>query len=97
MLDEIRSRNEARKRLEAAATPGPWKDRPSPVQQKSFRCIYFGPSRDEQYATSALEPGDARFIANARNHPASADIDTLLAEIERLKAFEELASPKGNP
>lgn len=48
-----------------AHTPGPWTHRPSPVDRKPYRCVYFSTKRDEPYATSALEPDDARLIAAA--------------------------------
>lgn len=68
------------------ATPGPWKDRPSPVDPKPFRCIFFGPSVGTLYNTSALLPQDAKFVASARQDiPTLADaVVELAAEVERL-------------
>jgi hypothetical protein len=46
-------------------TPVPWISRPSPVDPKPYRCVFFGTSRDEPYCTSALLPADAKLIAAA--------------------------------
>jgi hypothetical protein len=46
-------------------TPGPWTHRPSPVDPKPYRCVYFSTKRDEPYSTSALLPADAKLISAA--------------------------------
>lgn len=78
-----RAENEKRKAIYSKATKGPWMSRKSPVQPESYKCIYFGPSKDELYNTSALQPADADFIAFARNDTAPDLIDRLLDELER--------------
>ncbi len=70
------------------AVAGPWKSRPSPVDPKPYRCVYFGPNPDEAYNTSSLQSQEARFIAMAREAlPLRLrQLQAALEEIDRLRA-----------
>jgi hypothetical protein len=96
-LEAIRARNEERRKLRDAATPGPWSIR------------YGGINEDDEGfgVDSKIEPGivaecyppaadlhrrrrllaDSHFIAHARTDQAPEDVDALLAEVTALRAI----------
>lgn len=74
-LSEIRKRREA-------ATPGPWRM----TTQGGVESVHYrGPGEDFTSVAATRTPGDWEFIAHA-----PADIDWLLAEVERLHSWDGL-------
>lgn len=73
------------RRLAEAATPGPWRViLPGDLawsRRHRYRCVAFGPDRDEPYTTSPLVPADAR-------HIAALDPQTVIALLDRIDALE---------
>ena len=85
-LAAIRQRNEERRQRKEAATPGQWflgraSDEPDTALVGAEGMIWIRivgqPHRSSAY--------DGHFIAAARNDPVEADVDALLAEVERLR------------
>lgn len=91
-LDAIRQRNEARKRIKAMATAGPWRvERP----RINYR-IKAGDLFVLEQGFGIRTPEDATFIVHARNDDAEADVDALLAENERLQGLIDYVSAEAN-
>lgn len=86
--DEIRARNEKRRRLRDAATAGPWRTFASQTRSivgvdspgKRILSLHIGCKENDEVAANG------KFIAHARSDTAPEDIDALLAEVERLTA-----------
>ena len=53
------------RKLEAAATPGPWRSRVN--DQRPYKHVAFSREREEMYTTPPLEATDADLIAAMRN------------------------------
>jgi len=95
-LDAISQRNEERKRIKAAASPGPWRwveetygsgpwSYTSHLEDGNGSALAF-PSDDSCFSIEiVIGDEDKTFIAHARNDDVEDDIDTLLAEVESLR------------
>lgn len=91
-LQAIRERNERRKGLKAETSPGTWLvGFPSPeFHQRATGCrgkcrnIYTDDGSVSASCTG-LDADDVEFIAAAHNDAVEADVDVLLAEIDRLQ------------
>lgn len=77
------------KRRAEAATPGPWRDRPS-VHGNRFRYVLI--DKAEEYSTLELQPNDARFIAHARED-IPALLDALSAAEAKVRELEAALRP----
>jgi hypothetical protein len=72
------------RRLKADATEGPWECEQYVVFAPDGETIVGGDAPRTDYDPACA---DAVFIANARNDPVEADVDSLLAEVRRLQGL----------
>lgn len=95
-LELIRLKQSERIAIRAAASPGPW----IPCRAKKCKCGYIFTADGEAYLLKVLAIGDdvdpvckdeerladMAFVVHASGDTAIADIDALLAEVERLRS-----------
>lgn len=97
-LGGLRARNQKRRELKDAATPGPWMIDPpwglpwevggncrSLEKTLTVARTLGGPMMNMPQEDADQATRDAQFIAAARNDPVEADIDALIAEVKNLQ------------
>jgi hypothetical protein len=88
-LDEMRRRNEERRKRRDAATPGPWRWATGPsevlcetgIVTDGGNAVFVNCGR----GAGDPQPQDFALMVASRTDPAPEDIDALIAEVERLR------------